>query len=118
MCIRDSTVTARAWLFANVFLQASPGVLVRRLVVALVQDIAHTRELSVPLAATPIELLIVDRNLRVAHAIQKRTTHPRGQVPPWRIGTHLKVFADRGKNLRIIVGIAEQAAKDSVGNRL
>ena len=113
-----STVTARAWLFANVFLQASSGVLVRRLVVALVQNVAHARELSVPLAATPIELLIVDRNLRVAHAIQKRTTHPRGQVLPWRIGTHLKVFADRSKNLRIIVGIAEQAAKNSVGNRL
>ena len=111
-------MTARARLFTNVFLQASPGVLVRRLTVALVQDVAHTRELRVPLAATPIELLIVDRNLRVAHAIQKRTTYPRGQVLPWRIGTYLKVFADRSKNLRIIVGIAEQAAKNSVGNRL
>ena len=113
-----STVTARARLLANVFLQARLGVLVRRLGVALVQDVAHAREFGIPLAATPIELLIVDRNLRVAHAIQKRTAHPRGQVLPWRVGTHLKVLADRGKDLRIVVGIAEQTTKDTVGNRL
>ena len=66
---QTSTMATRARLLANVLLQARPGVLVRRLVIALVQDIAHARELGVPLAATPIELLIVDRNLLVAHAI-------------------------------------------------
>ena len=113
-----STMAARTRLLANVLLQARLSVLVGRLGIALVQDIAHARKLGVPLAATTVELLIVDRYLRVAHAIQKRTTHPRGQVLPWRIGTHLKVFADRSKNLRIIVGVAEQAAKDPIGNRL
>ena len=115
---QTGAMAARARLLANVLLQACLGVLVRRLGVALIQDVAHAREFGIPLAATPVELLIVDRNLRVAHAIQKRTTHPRGQVLPWRVGAHLKVLADRGKDLRIVVGVAEQAAKDSVGNRL
>ncbi len=41
-----------------------------------------------------------------------------GQVLPRRISAHLKVFADRSKNLRIVVRIAKQATKDSVGNGL
>ena len=66
---QTSAVAARARLLADVLLQARLGVLIRRLGIALVQDIAHTRELGVPLAAAPIELLIVDRNLLVAHAV-------------------------------------------------
>ena len=110
-------MATRARLFANVLLQTCLGVLVGCLGIALVQDIAHARKLGVPLAATSIELLIVDRNLLVAHTIQKRTAHPRGQVLPRRIDTYLEVLADRGEDLGVIVRIAEQAAKDSIGNR-
>ena len=62
-------MATRARLLADVLLQARLGVLIRRLSIALVQDIAHARELGVPLTAAPVELLIVDRNLLVAHAV-------------------------------------------------
>ena len=115
---QTSAVAARARLLANVLLQARLGVLVRRLGIAFVQDVANARKLGIPLAATSVKLLVVDRDLRIAQAIQKCTTHARGQVLPRRIGAHLKVFADRSKNLRIVVRIAKQATKDSVGNGL
>ena len=62
-------MATRARLFANVLLQTRLGVLIGCLGIALVQDIAHARELGVPLAATSIELLIVDRYLLIAHAV-------------------------------------------------
>ena len=111
-------MAGRARLLANVLLQARLGVLVRRLGIAFVQDVANARKLGIPLAATSVELLVVDRDLRIAQAIQECTTHARGQVLPRRISAHLKVFADRSKNLRIVVRIAKQATKDSVGNGL
>ena len=113
-----STMAARTRLLANVLLQARLSVLVGRLGIALVQDIAHARKLGVPLAATTVELLIVHRNLLVAHAIQKCTAHSRRYVFPRCIRAHLKVLTDRGEDLGVVVRIAEQASKDPIGNRL
>ena len=115
---QTSAVAARARLLADVLLQARLGVLIRRLDIALVQDIAHARKLGIPLAATSVELLVVDRDLRIAQAIQECKTHARGQVLPRRIDAHLEVFTDRSENLRIVVRVAKQAAKDPVGDRL
>ena len=115
---QTSAVAARARLLANVLLQARLGVLVRRLGIAFVQDVANARKLGIPLATTSVELLVVNRDLRIAQAIQECTTYARGQVLPRRIGAHLKVFTDRSKNLRVVVRIAKQATKDSVGNGL
>ena len=87
------TMTSQARLFANVFLQTSFGVLVRRLDVAFVQDVAHARECGIPMRLVTVELAVIDTHLFGSQTIQKDLLHARRQIPPRRLGIDLEVQA-------------------------
>ena len=110
-------MTGQARLFANVFFQTSLGILVRRLDIALVQDVAHARERGVPMRLVTVELAIVDAHLLGAQAIQKDLLHTRRQILPGRLRVDLEMQAQRMQNLRIVVAVAKDAAEHALVHR-
>ncbi|VWM05150.1 Uncharacterised protein [Collinsella intestinalis] len=100
---QTGAVTRRAGLLADVTLELCLGVLVGRLDIALVQDIAHAGVLGEPMRVPAVLRLVIDAHLLVAQAVEKNFSHASGQVLPRRGRIDFEMDAQGTEDLRVVV---------------
>ena len=100
---QTGAVTRRAGLLADVALELCLGVLVGRLDIALVQDIAHAGVLGEPMRVPAVLRLVIDAHLLVAQAVEENFSHASGQVLPRRGRIDFEMDAQGTEDLRVVV---------------
>ena len=88
-----------------------------RVLVFLEEDRAHARDRRAPVGGAAVARVVGHLDLGGAHAVEQGVLHLLGQVLPRRVGVHAEVLAHRRHDLRVVVGVAEDAAEDAARHR-